>query len=131
MQRQADLPSGRIGRLTRAFRREYYAVVERVLRTRTQVLPCYCGYATAHLAPNGDVWMCCVIAEPAGNLRESGGRFLPVWRSPKAEALRRPIRAGRCFCPLANAAYVNLLFSPRSMARIGIHLLKDALWPFS
>lgn len=126
VQEQASMRPHRLGSLTRSFRQEYYFLAERILRRREQVLPCYCGFASAHIAPNGDVWMCCIKAEPAGNLRESGFSFRKIWLSPGADDLRRSIRAGRCYCPLANAAYVNMLFSPRTLARIVWHLLRSA-----
>ena len=44
-----------------------------------------------------------------GNLRAHGYDFARVWRTAKASELRRSIKAGECYCPLANAAYTNML----------------------
>ena len=44
-----------------------------------------------------------------GNLRDHDYDFGSVWRTGKAGELRRSIKAGECYCPLANAAYTNML----------------------
>ena len=98
-----------LSQVTQAFRRQYYELVKRTLREQRQVIPCLAGIASAQIAPNGDVWTCCVRAESMGNLRAHGYDFARVWRTAKASELRRSIKAGECYCPLANAAYTNML----------------------
>ncbi len=98
-----------IAEVTQAFRRQYYEIVKRTLREQRQIIPCMAGVASAQIAPNGDVWTCCVRAESMGNLRENDYDFGRVWRTGKARELRRSIKAGECYCPLANAAYTNML----------------------
>jgi hypothetical protein len=53
-----------------------------------------------------------------GNLREHGYDFGSVWRTPQANELRRSIKAGECFCPLANAAYTNMLVHAPTVAKV-------------
>jgi MoaA/NifB/PqqE/SkfB family radical SAM enzyme len=98
-----------IAEVAQAFRRRYYELVKRTLREQRQVIPCMAGVASAQIAPNGDVWTCCVRAESMGNLREHDYDFGSVWRTGKAKELRRSIKNRECFCPLANAAYTNML----------------------
>jgi MoaA/NifB/PqqE/SkfB family radical SAM enzyme len=98
-----------IAEVTQAFRLRYYDLVKRTLREQRQVIPCMAGVASAQIAPNGDVWTCCIRAQSMGNLREHDYDFGSVWRTGKADALRRSIKAGECYCPLANAAYTNML----------------------
>lgn len=98
-----------VAEVTQAFRRQYYELVKRTLREQRQIIPCMAGVASAQIAPNGDVWTCCVRAESMGNLREHNYDFGEVWRTGKAKELRRSIKAGECHCPLANAAYTNML----------------------
>jgi MoaA/NifB/PqqE/SkfB family radical SAM enzyme len=98
-----------VAEVTQAFRRQYYDLVKRTLREQRQIIPCMAGVASAQIAPNGDVWTCCVRAESMGNLREHNYDFGEVWRTGKAKELRRSIKAGECHCPLANAAYTNML----------------------
>ena len=98
-----------LAEVTQAFRRQYYEIVKRTLREQRQVIPCMAGVASAQIAPNGDVWTCCVRAESMGNLREHDYDFGSVWRTGKADQLRRSIKNRECYCPLANAAYTNML----------------------
>ena len=107
-----------IAEVTQSFRRQYYEIVKRTLREQRQVIPCMAGVASAQIAPNGDVWTCCVRAQSMGNLREHNYDFGTVWRTGKARELRRSIKAGECYCPLANAAYTNMLVHTPTLARV-------------
>jgi sulfatase maturation enzyme AslB (radical SAM superfamily) len=107
-----------VAEVTQAFRRQYYEIVKRTLREHRQVIPCMAGVASAQIAPNGDVWTCCVRAESMGNLREHNYDFGSVWRTGKAEQLRRSIKAGECYCPLANAAYTNMLMHGPTVTKV-------------
>lgn len=100
-----------VAALTQAFRRRYYALAAATLEERRQVIPCYAGWASAQFAPNGDVWTCCVRAEPVGNLREVGYDLRRIWFASdgRLAELRRAIARGECACPMANAAYANML----------------------
>ena len=88
-QQAKQAPAKGIARFTQAFRAHYYQLAKRVLHERDQVIPCYAGWASAHIAPNGDLWSCCIRAEPAGNLRENGYDMAPVWRSGHGESTRQ------------------------------------------
>ena len=104
-----DMTFDGIAEVTQAFRRRYYEIVKRTLKEQRQIIPCMAGVSSAQIAPNGDVWTCCVRAQSMGNLREHDYDFGRVWRTGKANELRRSIKAGECYCPLANAAYTNML----------------------
>lgn len=107
-----------VGRLVESLRLEYYDLVQRTLRQKTQVIPCYAGWASAQLAPDGHVWGCCVRAESMGNVRDTNYDFRKIWFSSAADEFRRSVRAKECACPLANAAYTNMLLDPKSMVRV-------------
>jgi MoaA/NifB/PqqE/SkfB family radical SAM enzyme len=107
-----------VARLVEALRLEYYDLVGRTLVEKTQVIPCFAGWASAHLAPDGNVWGCCVRAESMGNVRDVEYYFRKVWFSATADEFRRSVRAKECACPLANAAYTNMLLSPKSLVRV-------------
>jgi MoaA/NifB/PqqE/SkfB family radical SAM enzyme len=107
-----------IAEVTQAFRRQYYEIVKRTLREQRQVIPCMAGVASAQIAPNGDVWTCCVRAQSMGNLREHNYDFGTVWRTGRANELRRSIKAGECYCPLANAAYTNMLVHEPTVIKV-------------
>jgi MoaA/NifB/PqqE/SkfB family radical SAM enzyme len=107
-----------VAEITQAFRREYYEIVKRTLREQRQVIPCMAGVASAQIAPNGDVWTCCIRAESMGNLREHDYDFGAVWRTGKAKQLRRSIKNRECYCPLANAAYTNMLTHGPTVSKV-------------
>ena len=107
-----------LARVTQVFRGEYYRLTERILREQRQVIPCHAGWASCQIAPNGDIWSCCVRAESVGNLRQSGYDFRTIWFGPAADRLRGSIHRGECACPMANAAYTNMLLHPPTLARV-------------
>lgn len=109
--------------LTRAIRLVYYGLARETLRRKEQVVPCYAGLSSVHVAANGDVWACCTRARPLGNLRANGYDFRAIWRSEQARRERRSIKNRECACPLANAAYTSILMDPGSLLRVGGHLL--------
>ena len=122
-------PAVGLAALSRRFAASTYRIAHKTLAEQRQVLPCYAGLASAHIAPNGDVWTCCIRAESIGSLRETRYDFLKVWRSHRADELRGSIQRGECFCPLANAAYSSMMSSPTLMLRVGIQWLKRLLKP--
>ena len=111
-------------RLTRAIRLVYYGLARRTLRENRQVIPCYAGIASVHLAANGDVWGCCTKARPLGNLRKNGFDFDAIWRSQEARDERADIKAGNCACPLANAAYTSILCDAGALVQVGKNLVQ-------
>jgi MoaA/NifB/PqqE/SkfB family radical SAM enzyme len=111
-----------VARLVESLRLEYYELSARILEEQRQVIDCYAGWASAHLAPDGHVWGCCVRAESVGNVRDYGYDFKSVWLGPKADAFRSSVRAHECSCPLANASYTNLLLDARSLVRVAANM---------
>ncbi|HCP75796.1 MAG TPA: hypothetical protein DIU08_14310 [Ktedonobacter sp.] len=121
-----------VSRITQAFRDRYYDIVKRTLVEQRQIIPCLAGVASAQIAPNGDVWTCCIRAESVGNLREHNYDFAATWRTTKADELRRSIKAGECYCPLANASYTNMLCHTPTLASVALEVGKGtALSMFS
>jgi MoaA/NifB/PqqE/SkfB family radical SAM enzyme len=114
-----------VAEVTQAFRRQYYELVKRTLREQRQVIPCMAGVASAQIAPNGDVWTCCIRAESMGNLRDHDYDFGSVWTTGKAQQLRRSIKAGECYCPLANAAYSNMLMHAPTVTKVAADVARS------
>jgi len=117
-------PTRGIARVTQAFRAEYYQLAKRILRQGEQVIDCYAGWASAHIAPDGDVWSCCIRAEPVGNLRQTGYDLAPIWFGEEMARLRRSIANKECACPMANASYANMLLHPPTLAKVASEVLK-------
>jgi MoaA/NifB/PqqE/SkfB family radical SAM enzyme len=113
----------KIGKITKVFRLEYYKMVKKILKEKRQIIPCYSGFASAQIAPDGDVWMCCVKAQAIGNLRDSGYSLKKIWRSAKAQMARLSIKNKECYCPLANAAYTNMLHDIPTLTKVSLRLL--------
>jgi MoaA/NifB/PqqE/SkfB family radical SAM enzyme len=113
-----------MGRVTQSFRLEYYKLARKTVALKEQAINCYAGWASCQVAPDGDVWPCCVRGESAGNLREFDYDFPAVWKGARMNTIRRSIRNKECACPLANASYTNILMSPASMARVGMNYLR-------
>ena len=112
-------------KVIQAFRRKYYDLVKRYLERDAQAVPCYAGWASAHIAPNGDVWTCAVRAERIANLRDHDYDFKRIWFGNKASPLRRSIKHGECACPLANAAYTSMLMNPETMLEVGANMWQE------
>ena len=68
------------------------------------------------------VWPCCVRADDLGNLRDHGYDFKKIWFGEKIKEVRRSIAAKECHCPLANAAYTNMLLDIPTLARVSTNL---------
>ena len=118
-----DLKSKRkLSRYTQAFRLVYYDLVVRTIREKRQVLPCYAGISNAHINPYGEVWPCCILGynKPMGNLRDAevDYDFKKVWYSKQANDVRKYIREGNCYCPMANQAYSNILCCFTTMLKV-------------
>jgi MoaA/NifB/PqqE/SkfB family radical SAM enzyme len=116
-----------VARITQSFRDRYYDIVKRTLVEKRQIIPCMAGIASAQIAPNGDVWTCCIRAESVANLREHNYDFKSAWTTAKADELRHSIKAGECFCPLANAAYTNMLCHVPTMSSVALEVGKSSL----
>jgi len=112
-----------MARITEAFRVEYYQLVKRLLDEQDQVIPCYAGWASAQIYADGTVWPCCVRADALGNLRAHGYDFKRIWFGQAIREVRRSVAARECHCPLANAAYTNMLHDVPTLVRIGRNLL--------
>ncbi len=110
-----------MNKITMAFRIEYYNLVKRIMRDERQVLPCYSGIASVQISPDGDLWSCCVKANPLGNLRKNNYNFRKIWFDHEAEMERRSIHKKECWCPLANAAYTNMLMDFPTLTRVFWH----------
>ena len=111
-----------VGRLVESLRLEYYELASRILEENRQVIECYAGWASAHLAPDGHVWGCCTRAESMGNVRDNGYDFKAIWLGETADAFRGSVKRHECACPLANASYTNLLLDAPSLARVAANM---------
>lgn len=115
-----------MAKLTEAFRVEYYKLVKRILGEQDQVIDCFAGWASAQIYADGTVWPCCVRADDLGNLRNHAYDFGSIWFGERMTEVRRSIAARECHCPLANAAYTNMLHDLPTLARVSARLLRPS-----
>ena len=104
-------------KITNSFRLTYYDLAVSILKEKRQVIPCYAGISNVHMSPYGDIWPCCTLGYEMsmGNVREYNYDFHTVWNSKKADKIRGYIKRGKCYCPLANQAYSNILMHGKSV----------------
>ena len=107
-----------ISKITEAFRLRYYNLVKRILTEKTQVIPCYAGWASAQIYADGQVWPCSIRADNMTNLRDVDYEFKRVWFSPEAKRIRQSIYNKECHCPLTNASYTNMLMDVPTLAQV-------------
>lgn len=93
-------------------------------------LPCYAGFNHCQITANGNIWICCMIADsqPMGNLRDVGFDFKKIWFSQKADKLREKVKA-KTFkecqgCYLACAANTSI---PQNILLTGKYFLKELI----
>ena len=112
-----------ISRISQAFRNSYNNLVPETFELKKQIIPCYSGWASAQIYCDGTVWPCCVRADALGTLASVNYDFRKIWFSKKIQAVRKSIKAGECYCPLANASYTNILLHYPSLLRSLIYFL--------
>ena len=113
-----------VNKVTQAFRIEYYNLVKTILRDNKRIIPCYSGVASIQISPDGDVWSCCIKAASLGNLRKNSYDFRKIWNSKEMKRERKSIKSKVCYCPLANAAYTNMLLDFKTSRRVLARLIK-------
>lgn len=113
-------------KITESMRLVYYDLVVKILKRKTQVIPCYAGISNIHLNYNGDIWPCCVLgyAHSMGNIRKYNFNYDVLYNSPKAKEVRQYIKDKKCYCPLANQSYSNMLINVPSFIRIIANIFK-------
>lgn len=117
-EKATERPASGLAKVTQSFRAQYYQLAKRTLYEHRQVIPCYAGWASCQIAPNGDIWSCCIRAEGVGNLRDHDYDLRPIWKGREMAQLRESIYKGECACPMANASYANMLLHPPTVAKV-------------
>jgi len=107
--------------IIRAFRRDYYDKVLNFLN-RGEHIPCYAGYASCQITPDGYVVQCCFKYDVMGNLRGYDYDFKKLWTSQNAKNVRELVK--RCYgCTLANCSYTNSLLHLPTLINVAKGLL--------
>jgi len=93
--------------------------IAKTVRENRYLIPCYGGVLGGAIFSNGDVYPCELHTDlKLGNLRDCGFDFKAIWNNEKAQAARKRIRDGKCFCTYECFLTVNILFNPLLLPRI-------------
>lgn len=104
--------------ITQAFRSQYYKSVVRIQKEQKQIIPCQAGKLSCHITPDGDVTFCCIKYISIGNLRDVNYDLNELWYNEDAKVLRKSISEKKCYCPMANVSYTNMLMHPPTLAKV-------------
>jgi MoaA/NifB/PqqE/SkfB family radical SAM enzyme len=118
---------GGISRVTQALRRVYYDLVKRIMREQRQVIPCYAGWLSGHILPDGEVWECSVMGASMGNLRDVDYDMRKLWTSVRANQVRHAVKTRGCYCPVANISYTNMMCDPRSVIQVALNVVRGSV----
>ena len=106
-----------IGKVSRAFRFEYYQFVKDWLRGK-KLIPDYAGFASCEVTSFGEVWPSCIKGENMGNIRNANYDFSKVWFSDEAKRIRKDIKKYGSSYPLANAFYSSSLHHYQTLIKV-------------
>ncbi len=113
---KAEMNGNRLSNIRQSFRQEYYAAVIRYLQTRQTGIPCWAGYLSCQITPDGEIWFCCIKGKSIGNIAKSSYNFSALWNGEQAKQLRQTLNG--CACPLANVSYTNMLINPKMLFKV-------------
>lgn len=111
--------------LIQSLRNVYYNRVISLLYGKECFIPCYAGYMSGQITPNGDVWHCCIRGKSIGNLRDYDYDMKYVWNNYQSWTLRNNNR--NCICPLANVGYTNSLLHIPTMIKVAENMVKELI----
>ncbi|MFA6321318.1 MAG: radical SAM protein [Candidatus Omnitrophota bacterium] len=118
-QMDRDLMAGRVSGLRgfaisdfiAAMKMALWKMTARIYRKNKYSVPCYAGLISGVIRADGDVYPCELFDIKIGNIKEYDCDFRRLWSSAQAEAVRRKIRAKKCFCVHDCNLTCNILFN--------------------
>jgi MoaA/NifB/PqqE/SkfB family radical SAM enzyme len=113
-----------VSRITQALRLVYYELVKRILHEQRQVIPCYAGWLSGHILPDGQVWECSVMGTSLGNLRDVDYDLRQLWFGRQAQEARQAVKTRGCHCPVANISYTNMMCDPGSVVKVAMQIIR-------
>jgi len=118
-------------RMIEAIRLVYYDLVPRIMRQKTQVIPCFGGISNIHLNHDGGLWPCCMMgySHPLGHFRdeETAYDYGKLMSGSRAKKTLRYIKEKQCYCVLANQSLSNIMLNPATFLKTLYHYSKFRL----
>ncbi len=128
-----ERPGGRKHRLQETVKNAKNIIVTGI-QYKTCVTPQFVSLCTAGtlfgvIYPNGDVFPCELLdRQKIGNLRDYNMNFMALWRSRKAQEVRKFIKDTRCHCTFECVWSTNIISGLRYMPFLFIYTLRNILW---
>jgi MoaA/NifB/PqqE/SkfB family radical SAM enzyme len=93
-------------------------VINELIRTDEQQLPCYAGRLGGVLLSNGDVYPCELLDRKIGNVREVDYDFGKLWFNEKSQEICKWIKDSRCHCTYECFLTLSVFFTPSSFVQV-------------
>lgn len=113
------------GKITRAFRLQYYDFVKRWRAGEPVGVEDYAGWSSCEISSWGEVWPSCIGGINLGNVRDHEYDFRDIWFGKRAEAVRQKMKPKEESFPLANAFYTNALCNYNVLGKVLLRLIKN------
>jgi len=110
----------KLSKITQALRIVYYQRAAKVMKTNKRVVSCYAGLSNAHLNPWGGLWICNVQAfkKEMGNVKDFKYNFDKLWKSERANQIRKWVKGNHCSCPLVGQSFLDTIMSPKELLKV-------------
>lgn len=105
-------------KIRRAKGRISHEFIDRTIAEKRAITPCLAGTVAAVLHPNGDVYPCEVLPDPAGNIKDFDYDMRQLWSSEEMRNKRDWIIGTGCHCTHECFMTVSVLFNPRHYPRL-------------
>jgi len=106
-------------------------VIYKTARSEQFVLPCAAGRLNGVTYSNGDVYACEILESTRiGNLKDHDFDIRSLWKSDKAEKIRKFIYKTKCFCTHECQLTTSVLFSPQYFLKILHEFLRIKYYQF-
>lgn len=93
-------------------------VIDELVRTDKQQLPCYAGKLGGVLLSDGDLYPCELLDMKIGNLRDVDYDFRKLWFSERNKEIQEHIVKTQCHCTYECFLTLSVFFTPSSFAQV-------------
>jgi MoaA/NifB/PqqE/SkfB family radical SAM enzyme len=95
---------------------DYYDEFLKIRREKRQTVPCVASRITLVVGASGEASLCEML-KPFASFREYDYDYNALWNCTAAQAMRKHVSAGKCYCYHPCYQTINVLFRPTSAVR--------------